>query len=108
MEENSVNDISQVVLLVDAEGLEDREKFEKHLKREGLESIEDEEFAYGGESHTHLLGTRAYLLDVVKKALKKSGFKSCRIMFQIGENPPEAYRFDLDADEFVEVIIKEE
>ena len=36
----------KVALVVDAKGLENRQLFEKHLKREGFLPIEGEDFAY--------------------------------------------------------------
>ncbi len=95
----------KVVLIVDVLNLADRPVFEKHLKREGFIKIEGEDFAYEGEAHTHLFNTRAYILEVVTKGLSKSGFDECRIIFQIGENPMEAYIFDEQKREFVEAKI---
>ncbi len=92
----------KVILIVDAKNLDDRVVFEKHLKREGLTAIEDEDFAYEGEAHTHMFNTRAYILEVVTKGLSKTDFDECKIIFQIGENPMEAYIFDKTAREFLE------
>jgi hypothetical protein len=90
----------KVVLIVDVEGLEDKVLFEKHLKKEGFEPIEGEELAYEGDTTTHLNNTKAYLLDVVTTGLHKSSFVKCKIIFQIGENPMEAYVFNRKEDDF--------
>ncbi|WP_041671973.1 hypothetical protein [Sulfurospirillum barnesii] len=94
-----------VVLIVEVEGLKDKVIFEKHLKKEGFTPIEEEEFAYEGDTTTHLFSTRAFILEVVEKGLKKSGFLTCKIMFQVGENPMEAYRFSHENNTFEPVAI---
>ncbi|WP_331775900.1 hypothetical protein [Sulfurospirillum sp. 1612] len=91
----------KVALVVDVQGLENRPLFEKHLKREGFLPIEGEEFAYLGEATSHIFNTRAYILEVVSKGLKKTTFETCRIIFEIGENPMELYIFDKTRHEFV-------
>lgn len=91
----------KVILVVDVEGLNDQVVFEKHLKKEGFTPILGESFAYEGDTTTHLFSTRAFIMEVVGKALAKSGFLECRIMFQVGENPMETYRFDTSSQEFV-------
>jgi len=92
----------QVVLVTHIEGLKDQTIFEKHLKKEGLTPIVDEPFSYEGTTSTHLFSTRAFILEVVEKGLKKSGFFACKLMFQVGNNPMEAYVFDTLQDAFVE------
>ena len=94
-----------VVLIVDVEGLSDEVVFEKHLKKEGITPIVDENFAYEGDTTTHMFSTRAFILEVVEKGLKKSGFTSCKIMFQVGENAMEAYLFNHENDTFEQVAI---
>ena len=94
-----------VVLIVDVEGLNDKVVFEKHLKKEGITPIVDENFAYEGDTTTHMFSTRAFILEVVEKGLKKSGFTSCKIMFQVGENAMEAYLFSHENDTFEQVAI---
>ncbi len=95
----------KVLLIVEVEGLRDKIAFEKHLKKEGLTPISNEDFTYEGDTTTHLFSTRAFIHEVVKKGLEKSGFLTCKIIFQVGENPLEAYRFDTLQDSFVEVSI---
>jgi len=94
-----------VILIVEVAGLTDKTIFEKHLKKEGFTPILDEEFAYEGNTTTHMFSTRAFILEVVEKGLKKSGFESCRIIFQVGENPMEAYLFDREKDTFEQVAV---
>ncbi|MFK5881859.1 MAG: hypothetical protein QM482_06560 [Sulfurospirillum sp.] len=95
----------KVVLIVDVQNLDDKIVFDKHLKREGFIGVEGEEFAYEGEAHTHLFNTRAYILEVVTKALAKISFDSCGIIFQIGENPIEAYVFNMEKKEFLKAKV---
>jgi len=92
-----------VILIVEVEGLKSKEAFEKHLKKEGFTPIAGEEFAYEGDTSTHLFSTRAFILEVTEKGLKKSGFETCKIMFQVGENPMEAYLYNCEKDVFEEV-----
>ncbi len=95
----------KVILIVDAKNLGDKNIFEKHLKREGFLPVEGEDFAYEGEAHTHLFNTRAFILEVVSKGLSKTEFSSCGIIFQVGENPMEIYKFDKNKNIFAEVKV---
>lgn len=95
----------KVVLIVEVEGLKDQVVFEKHLKKEGITPIEGETFAYEGDTTTHMFSTRTFILEVVTKGLKKSGFEACKIIFQVGENPMEAYLFDHKNDTFEQVAV---
>lgn len=95
----------KVVLIVEVERLKDQTVFEKHLKKEGITPIEGETFAYKGDTTTHMFSTRAFMLEVVTKGLKKSGFESCKMMFQVGENPMEAYLFNHENDTFEAVAV---
>lgn len=95
----------KVVLIVEVEGLKDQVVFEKHLKKEGVTPIEGEVFAYEGDTTTHMFSTRTFILEVVTKGLKKSGFESCKIIFQVGENPMEAYLFNHENDGFEQVAV---
>ncbi|QNA70435.1 hypothetical protein FA592_14155 [Sulfurospirillum diekertiae] len=94
-----------VILIVEVEGLNEKTVFEKHLNKEGFTPIPNEVFAYEGNTTTHMFSTRAFILEVVEKGLKKSGFESCRIIFQVGENPMEAYLFDHEKDTFEQVAV---
>lgn len=90
----------KVILIIDIKGLDDKTLFEKHLKKEGFTPIEDEEFAYEGDTTTHLNNTKAFILNIVKKGLKITAFEKCKIIFQVGENPMEAYEFSKKDDDF--------
>jgi hypothetical protein len=90
-----------VTLVVDAQGLKNKSIFDKHLKKEGLALVADEDFAYEGVAHTHLFNTRAYIMDVISTGLGKSGFDNCKIMFQVGENPMEVYRYNHENGTFI-------
>jgi len=95
----------KVILIVDVEGLNEKAVFDRHLKKEGITPIEGEAFAYEGNTTTHLFSTRAFILEVVEKGLKKSGFLTCKIMFQVGENEMEAYLFNHENDTFEQVTL---
>ncbi len=92
-----------VILVVDVEGLNDQAVFEKHLKKEGLTPVMGEVFVYEGNTTTHMFSTRAFLLEVVTRGLEKSGFSTCKMMFQVGKNPMETYRFDMSQHEFIAI-----
>ena len=93
----------EVVLLLSIEGLLDQHKLEKQLKREGFTPVPDEPFTYLGETSTHKINTVLYIHSAVSRALTKAGFMSCKIIFQIGEYPMEAYRYDREEKGFVPV-----
>lgn len=95
----------EVILIVEASRLKDKVVFEKHLKKEGFTPIPDEMFAYSGNTTTHLFSTRAFILEVVEKGLKKSGFDTCKIVFQVGNNPMEAYLFHHEKDSFEQIAV---
>ena len=84
----------KVILIVDVVGLENKVLFDKYLKKEGFLPVEGEAAAYEGDTTTHLENTKAYILDVVSKGLNKTDFDTCKIIFQVGENPMEAYVFN--------------
>lgn len=90
----------KVVLIVDIKGLKDSGLFDECLNKEGFNRVEGEDFAYAGDTSTSLESTRAYILDAVTRSLRKSDFSTCKIIFQIGENPMEAYLFNKKDDGF--------
>ncbi len=94
-----------VILIVEANGLQNEEIFESHLKNEGFTPIEGESFAYEGTTTTHLFNTRAYILEVVGKGLQKAGCNGCKIVFEVGTNPMEAYLFNMAKNLFEAVDI---
>ena len=54
----------EVLVLLDVVEIEDKNKFEKHLKREGFKIVEEEEFVYTAKSSTTMFSTKAYILEV--------------------------------------------
>ena len=56
----------EVLVLLDVGGLEDKEKFEKHVKKEGFKPVEGEDFVYTATSTTTTFSTKAYILEVFK------------------------------------------
>ena len=95
----------EVLLVISAEGLLDQVIFEKYLKREGFTPIPNTPFSYLGETTTHKINTVLYIFSAVERALIKAGFIQCKIIFQIGEYPMEAYRYDREGKGFVPVDI---
>lgn len=92
----------EVLIVVD--GVGEKEPFDKHLKKEGFLAIDGEEFAYQGKANLPLMNTRAYIFDVIKKALKLSNTKTCTFICQLGENPLERYRYEEETKEFEEFM----
>ncbi|MFX4276462.1 hypothetical protein ACOL3G_01090 [Aliarcobacter butzleri] len=90
----------EVLILLDVVKLEDKEKFEKHLKKEGFKNVEGEEFVYTGHSTTTTFSTKAYILEVFKKGLQKTNFKSANLIFLLNETPYPAYYYDKNTNEF--------
>ncbi len=94
-----------VLVVVEVKNLKDKESFDKHLRREGLKEVENEEFAYMGKASTPIFHTRAFVQDAVKKALKKGkSFEDCKMMIWLGENPPEGFFYDKKESEFKEMV----
>ncbi len=90
------------VLLV-IHGINEKIPFENHLKKEGFLPIEGEEFAYQGKASLPLMNTRAYIFDVLKKALELSKTPTCKFVCGLGDNPLETYEFKEDIKNFVGV-----
>lgn len=95
----------EVIVAIDVEGLTNEEAFVSHLEGEGLERLEDEEgYLFSGISSTPVMHTRAFIMEVVGKALQKSPANFCNMVCIIGENPMESYRFDIASKTFEEVV----
>ena len=91
----------EVLVLLDITGLEDKEKFEKHVAREGFEVLEGENFVYTAKSSTTTFSTKAYILEVFKKGLHKQEFKGeANLIFLLNETPYPAYYFDKKTNDF--------
>jgi len=89
-----------VLVLLDVVGLEDIDKFEKHVKKEGFIKVENEDFVYTGNSTTTTFATKAYILEVFKKGLQKSGFESASLVFLLNETPYPPYIYDKNTNDF--------
>lgn len=93
----------EVLVLLDVSGLEDIEKFEKHVKKEGFKTVEGEKHVYTGHSTTTTFSTKAYILEVFKKGLQKAGFIDANLIFLLNETPYPAYYYDKTTNDFEEV-----
>ncbi len=91
-----------VLVLLDVAGLEDKEKFEKHVKREGFSPVEGENFVYTAKSTTTTFSTKAYILEVFKKGLQKNSFTDANLIFLLNETPYPAYFYDKQTNDFEE------
>ena len=97
----------EVLVLLDVSGLEDIEKFEKHVKKEGFKPVEGEDFVYTATSTTTTFSTKAYILEVFKKGLQKNVFNDANLIFLLNETPYPAYYYDKETNDF-ELLEKEE
>ncbi|MGJ0298903.1 hypothetical protein NG744_08130 [Aliarcobacter cryaerophilus] len=89
-----------VLVLLDVVGLEDIDRFEKHVKKEGFIKVENEDFVYTGNSTTTTFATKAYILEVFKKGLQKSGFETASLVFLLNETPYPPYKYDKNTNDF--------
>lgn len=96
----------EVLVLLDVAGLEDKEKFEKHVKKEGFKIVEGENFVYTAQSSTTTFSTKAYILEVFKKGLQKNSFTDANLVFLLNETPYPPYYYDRKTNDFEE--LKEE
>lgn len=94
------NEQIEVLVLLDVEELENKEKLEKHVKREGFKIVEEESFVYTAKSSTSMFATKAYILEVFKKGLQKTNFKSANLVFLLNETPYPPYYYDETTREF--------
>lgn len=92
-----------VLVLLELTGLENQEKLEKHVKKEGFEVVADEKFVYTGKSSTTTFSTKAYILEVFRKGLLKAGFEDANLIFLLNETPYPAYYYDKETNDFEEV-----
>lgn len=97
----------EVIVLLDVSGLEDKEKFEKHVKKEGFKIVEGEDFVYTAKSSTTTFSTKAYILEVFKKGLQKNNFLDANLIFLLNETPYPAYYYDRETNDF-ELVPQEE
>ena len=98
----------ELLVLLEIDGLEDKDRFEKHVKREGFIAVEGESFVYTAKSSTTLFSTKAYILEVFKVALQKQEFKGeAQLVFLLNEMAYPPYYYDIKTKEF-ELANKEE
>ena len=90
----------EVLVLLDVGGLEDKNKFEKHIRREGFTPVEGEDFVYTATSTTTTFSTKAYILEVFKKGLQKNVFNDANLIFLLNETPYPAYYYDKETNDF--------
>ncbi|WP_072680030.1 hypothetical protein [Arcobacter sp. LA11] len=91
----------EVLVLLDVAGLEDKEKFEKHVVKEGFIVVEEENFVYTAKSSTTTFSTKAYILEVFKKGLQKQDFQGdANLIFLLNETPYPAYYYDKNTNDF--------
>ncbi len=94
----------ELLVLLDVSDLKDKERFEKHLKREGFKMVEGENFVYTAHSSTTLFGTKAYILEVFAKGLQKVSFcGDANLVFLLNETPYPPYYYDKNTKCFEEV-----
>jgi hypothetical protein len=97
MEEGQI----EVLVLLDIRELKDKERFEKHVKKEGFKIVEYENFVYTGKSTTTLFATKAFILEVFKVGLQKANFDGdANLIFLLNETPYPAYYYDKTTKEF--------
>lgn len=90
----------EVLVLLDIGGLEDKEKFDKHVKKEGFKPVEGEDFVYTAHSTTTTFSTKAYILEIFKKGLQKNKFNDANLIFLLNETPYPTYYYDKETNDF--------
>lgn len=90
----------EVLVLLDVSALENKEKFEKYIKKEGFTTVEEETFVYTANSTTTTFATKAYILEVFKKALQKNKFNNANLIFLLNETAYPAYYYDKKSNNF--------
>jgi len=89
-----------VLVLIDIINQDNKELFEKHLKKEGFKTVENEAYVYTAESTTTTFATKSYILEVFKKGLLKTTFDQCQLVFLLNETPYPTYVFDKTNNDF--------
>jgi hypothetical protein len=102
-----MNDQIEVLVLLEITGLKDKERFERHVKKEGFIPVEGENFVYTAKSTTTLFSTKAFILEIFKVALQKQDFQGdANLVFLLNETPYPAYYYDKKTKYFE--LVKEE
>jgi hypothetical protein len=87
---------SEVLVVLDIGGAQNKKEFEAYLKDEGFEAVEGETFAYRGFSSTPIFNVRAYIFEVFTKAFEIASIDNCKLICQIGLNDFETYLYEKD------------
>lgn len=90
----------EVLVILDINKLENQELFEAHIKKEGFTVQENENFVYTANSSTSMFATKAYILEVFKKALKTTSFDEASMVFLLNETSYPAYFYDERTNDF--------
>lgn len=94
----------ELLVILETTPLKDKEKFEKHVKKEGFKIVEGEDYVYTGISSTTLFATKAFILEIFKEGLKKVDFDGeANLIFLLNETPYPAYYYDKNLKEFEQV-----
>lgn len=93
-------DAIEVLVLLEVEGLQDVESFEKLVKRKSFKAVEGEKHVYTSTSTTTLMTTKTFILQIFKEALEKAGFESAKLVFLLNETPYPPYVYDKNTNDF--------
>ncbi len=93
----------ELLVLLDVSNIQDKQRFEKHLRKEGFKVVEEENFVYTAKSSTTTFATKAYILEVFAKGLQKVGFGDANLVFLLNETPYPPYYYDKNTKCFEEV-----
>ncbi len=93
-------DAIDVLVLLEIEGLQDVEGFEKLVKRKSFKAVEGEKHVYTSISTTTLITTKTFILQIFKEALEKAGFESAKLVFLLNETPYTPYIYDKTTKDF--------
>ncbi|MDR3178095.1 MAG: hypothetical protein LBT96_03830 [Campylobacteraceae bacterium] len=96
-----MSDKTEVLVVLENLKIKNVDLFEKYLKEEGFERVEP--FAYMGFSSTPVFNTKAYIFETFAKAFEKFDIFACKLVCQIGENPPEIYLYEKEGEFFKEI-----
>ncbi|MDR1285918.1 MAG: hypothetical protein LBJ88_06935 [Campylobacteraceae bacterium] len=94
----------EVLVVLDTPQVQNVSSFEEYIKKEGFCAVDNEAFAYRGFSATPIFNTKAYIFGVFSKAFEIAEVLTCKLICQIGENPPEVYLYEKNGEFFKEII----
>ena len=93
-------DAIEVLVLLEVEGLQDVEGFEKFVKRKSFKAVEKEKHVYVSTSTTTLMTTKTFILQIFKEALEKAGFADAKLVFLLNETPYPPYIYNKNTNDF--------